>query len=352
MKKEFFLNQNIDVNSEIDEQRDEEIIADVISQNYIAVKRGSSVRAAMRELVKSAGENDNISIIYVLDEDGKLYGTIELKALILAREGDDLEKIIDKDFQYVYAHEEISLSLDKLTQCEDSCMPVLDENGRLVGIIPAQDISKLIDTEMGEDYAMLGGLTGEEDLMEPTVKSIGKRLPWLMALLGLGLLVSSVVGLFEKTVAALPIIICFQSLVLDMAGNVGTQSLAVTIRSISERQLTKREKAHLIFKESKIGILNGLCLGAISLAVVFFYLTVLKDQTAILALRLSGATSIALAASMLLSALAGTVIPLLLAKLKVDPAVASGPLITTINDLVAVVVYYTLAILLVLRVSV
>ena len=105
-----------------------------------------------------------------------------------------------------------------------------------------QDIVEVVDDEMGEDYAKLAGLTAEEDLNETTKESIKKRLPWLLILLFMGMGVSSVVGIFETVVAVLPIVMCFQSLILDMAGNVGTQSLAVTIRVLMDENLTGKEK--------------------------------------------------------------------------------------------------------------
>lgn len=104
---------------------------------------------------------------------------------------------------------------------------------------------------MGEDYAKLAGLTAEEDLNETTKESIKKRLPWLLILLFMGMGVSSVVGIFETVVAVLPIVMCFQSLILDMAGNVGTQSLAVTIRVLMDENLTGKRKLHLVFKERR-----------------------------------------------------------------------------------------------------
>ena len=116
-------------------------------------------------------------------------------------------------------------------------------SGKLLGIITSADVVELVDDEMGDDYAKLGGLTGEEDLNEGVFQSVKKRLPWLVALLFLGMLVSSVVGAFESVVAVLPIVICFQSMVLDMAGNVGTQSLAVTIRVLVDENLTTSQKA-------------------------------------------------------------------------------------------------------------
>ena len=119
-----------------------------------------------------------------------------------------------------------------------------------MGVITAQDFLQVVDDEMGDDYAKLAGLTSEEDLKEPIGESLRKRLPWLLILLGLGLVVSSVVGVFEAVVAQLTLVVCFQSLILDMAGNVGTQSLAVTIRVLMDENLSGKEKLALVWKEA------------------------------------------------------------------------------------------------------
>ena len=132
--------------------------------------------------------------------------------------------------------------MEILTDYEEDSIPVLTQDKKIAGILTSSDIVELVDDEMGDDYAKLAGLTSEEDLKEPTIVSMKKRLPWLIILLFLGMAVSSVVGIFESVVAVLPIVICFQSLVLDMAGNVGTQSLAVTIRVLMDETLTGRQK--------------------------------------------------------------------------------------------------------------
>jgi magnesium transporter len=205
---------------------------------------------------------------------------------------------------------------------------------------------EVVDEAMGDDYAKLGGLTEEEDLKEPVSRSIKKRIPWLLILFFLGLGVSSVVGIFENVISSLPIIVSFQSLVLDMAGNVGTQSLAVTIRVLSDGQITGKKATKLILKEVSVGCINGLLLGTMSFILVGAYLCI--SQEVWLAFLISGCIGFALFAAMMFSSFFGTLIPVTFKKLKIDPAVASGPLITTINDLVAVVVYYGLAWLLIL----
>lgn len=140
------------------------------------------------------------------------------------------------------------------------------------------------------------------------------------------------------------------SLILDMAGNVGTQSLAVTICVLMDEKISKKQKLFLVSKEARVGLLNGAVLGLLSFAFIGLYLVVLNGQSMMLAFSVSLCTGIALLIAILLSSITGTVIPIIFKKLKIDPAVASGPLITTINDLVAVVTYYGLAWILLINV--
>ena len=322
---------------------DEDEIGSCMTTNYICIRKDMTIRQAMSELVKQAGENDNISTLYVVDENEHFYGAIDLKDLIVARADDSLEKLIARSYPYVTDHEKISDCIDRIVDYAERSLPVLNESGKLLGIITSADVVELVNDQMGDDYAKLGGLTSEEDLNEGVFQSVKKRLPWLVALLFLGMLVSSVVGAFESVVAVLPIVICFQSMVLDMAGNVGTQSLAVTIRVLVDENLTTGKKLHLLFKEMRVGLVNGALLAVMALGFLGVYIHFFKAYAWGQAFLLSGCVGISLIVAMVISSLVGTVIPMLFHKIHIDPAVASGPLITTINDLVAVVVYYGLA---------
>lgn len=321
----------------------EEEMGSVMTTNFIQISWKLSVKEAMKELVKQAGEHDNISTIYVVDDQEIFYGAIDLKDLILAREGADLSSVAMTSYPYVYAHETIDDCISRIKNYSEDSIPVLDMENRLLGVITAEDFMEVIDEEMGEDYAKLGGLSSEEDLKEALSVSIKKRLPWLIILLGLGLGVSSVVGIFESVAAQLTIVVCFQSLVLDMAGNVGTQSLAVTIRVLMDEKLSGLQKLSLIWKETKVGFINGILLALLSLGMIGLYTWIFKGKDLFFAFAVAGCVGAALLLSMTLAAFAGTVIPVFFKKINIDPAVASGPLITTVNDLVAVVAYYGLA---------
>ena len=321
---------------------DEDEIGSYMTTNFILIHNDLTVREAMRELVRQAGENDNISTIYVVDRQEQYYGAIELQDLIIAREHTELEDLISRSYPFVMDHEKISECIEKIKDYAEDSIPVLLEDRSIGGIITAQDIVEVVDDEMGDDYAKLAGLTAEEDLNETTGESIRKRLPWLVILLFLGMVVSAVVGVFESVVAVLPIVMCFQSLILDMAGNVGTQSLAVTIRVLMDENLTTGQKVKLMFKEMKIGFFNGAILAVMALVFLGAYIHLFKGFTLGYSLMISACVGVSLVGAMVVSSLVGTLTPIFFKKVGVDPAVASGPLITTINDLVAIVVYYGL----------
>ena len=319
---------------------DEDSIGSRMTTNFIVIKKDYTIRQAMKSLVEQAADNDNISTIYVVTDDNTFYGAIDLKDLIIARDYIDLNELVVTSYPYVYADEKTEDCIEELKEYSEDSIPVLDVDKKLIGIITAQDIVEAVDEEMGDDYAKLAGLTAEEDLNEPFIESVKKRLPWLVLLLWLGLLVSSVVGLFEAVVSQITLVVCFQSLILDMAGNVGTQSLAVTIRVLMDENLSGKQQRGLVFKEMRVGFINGAILGSLSFVLVGAYILIAKSSSPAFSFAVSGCIGLAIIIAMVVSSFVGTAIPIFFKKIKVDPAVASGPLITTVNDLVAVVAYY------------
>lgn len=318
-------------------------VGHMMTTNYVTISETFTIKEAMRSVISQAHENDNISTIYVIDKDGKYAGAVELKDLIIAREHTQLDSIISNSYPSVLATEKIQENIEHLKEYAEDSIPVLNAEREILGVITAEDIIEAVDDEMGEDYARLAGLTAEEDMNEKLSDSMRKRLPWLVLLLGLGMIVSSVVGIFEAVVAQVVIVVSFQSLILDMAGNVGTQSLAVTIRVLMDEGISGKDKLHFVFKEMRIGGTNGLLLGTLSFLCVGLYLHLIKGMAVGGSFMVSGCVGLALFLAMIISSFVGTIIPMFFHKIKVDPAVASGPLITTINDLVAVVTYYGLA---------
>ncbi len=319
-----------------------------MSTNFIAIPKSCTVKEAMRVLVAEAPENDNIYTLFLTDENGTFFGAMDLKDLIMARSTDSPAELASKTFPYVCDKEKIEENIERLSRYSEDLIPVLSEaNGKLLGVLTAQQISELVEEEQDDDYAKLAALASEEDTDDNLLASMKKRIPWLSVLLVLGLAVSAVVGLFEGIVNELPMLVAFQSLILGMAGNVGTQSLAVTIQSMDDRRASDWRR---IFKEVRIALLNGIALGLISFLIVLAYLSAFGRYELPFCLSAGGCVAAAMCFAMTVSGLVGAAIPLTLKKIGADPAVASGPLITTVNDLVAVLSYYGLAWLLLIRI--
>ena len=322
---------------------DEDEIGSRMTTNCIIIREDLNVKQAMSSLIDQAAKNDNISTIFVVNAQQKFYGAIDLKNLIIARRDETLEDLTVTSYPYVYAEEPINECIEELKDYSEDSIPVLDNDNRLLGVITSSNIIDLVDDEMGEDYAMFAGLTAEEDLKEPLKDSMKKRLPWLVVLMFLGMVVSSVVGIFESVVSQLTILMMFQSVILGMSGNAGTQSLAVTVRVLMDENLEVKQKIGLVAKEVRVGFGDGLLLGILSFIVLGIFIMIVKGRPAGFAFAVSGCIGLALMCSMVISSLTGTLVPMFFNKIGIDPAVASGPLITTINDLIAVIVYYGLS---------
>ena len=336
---------------------DDDMIGSKMTTNFISVNKNLSIKQAMRAVITEAGENDNISTLYAVNDDNTFYGAIDLKDLIRAREGTPLDNIITTAYPYVYAKETVEECIEQLKDYEEDSIPVLNANNELIGVITQSDITEVVHEEFGDDYAKLAGLTEAEDLNEPLFKSMRKRIPWLLALLGLGIVVSIIIGSFQSliTIPQLIILFSFQSLILDMGGNTGTQSLGVTIRVLSEENLDKKSKLKFVLKELRVGFFNGLLIGSlafIALGIFNTWISPIKGVSPYFGFEISACVGIALLCSMVIASLDGTLIPILFKKIGIDPAVASGPLITTVNDLVAVCVYYGISLLLFVEIGV
>ena len=318
-----------------------------MTTDFVCFNKSLTVKQAMNELIKQAGDTENISTIYVTEENGTFYGAIKLRDLFIARSTTPLDDIILTSFPYFYANSEISESLPKIKEYDEESLPVLDADNRLIGALTSSDVLEAVEEEIQEDYAKLAGLTQEEDLQENLFKSVFKRLPWLIALLGLSFLVSALIGTFDAVIALLPLIVFFQPMILGMSGNSGTQSLGVTVRSLSDGETGKTALSR-IFKEVRICFINGFLLAIISLILLTAYIVLFKAVNFTTAITTSACISISLLVSMTVSGLCGSAIPMLFKKIGIDPATASGPFITTLNDLISALTYYGLATLLLL----
>ena len=333
----------------IDSYEDDQI-GSIMTTNFISINKNFTIKQAMRSLIKQAADNDNISTIYAVNDDDTFYGAIELRDLVIARESTPLEDIISTNYPYFYALETTAECIEELRNYSEDSIPILNKENRLIGAITASDLVEAVDEALGDDYAKLAGLTQEEDLDEPLLKSIKKRIPWLIILLILGVGVSSVIQSFQALIPpTLIILYTFQSLILGMSGNAGTQSLAVTVRVLSDEDLSAKEKFKFILKELRVGFINGLIVGSLAFLIIGAYVQIFEPnfvaEFGVSGFSISACIGISLLISMIVASLDGTLIPIAVKNIGIDPAVASGPLITTVNDLLAVIVYYGVSVI-------
>ncbi|HOW38818.1 MAG TPA: magnesium transporter, partial [Bacillota bacterium] len=337
-------------------------IGSVMSTNYIEIPASMSVKDAMRKVTAVAGDTDYISILYAVDKQ-RLVGTLKLKELIVARASQTITDVMNRRFASARPEEDKETVARRMQDYGESSMPILDETGKLLGILTHDVMIDIISAVQSEDYGGKGGFgLGSADLetqTETTFSAVKSRLPWLAMLLGLSFLSSLVLTLFSGAFPDAPgagllaaNLAVYLPLILDMSGNTGTQSLAVMIRFLianPDSMEQKTVRAHLR-REWLSGLIQALLLGALTFGIVCLTEALsagmrLDSRTLVFATVTAFAIFIALAVANLLGAL----IPLLMAKLKFDPAVASGPFITTVADLVSLTLYYSISLIFLLN---
>jgi|SRR5690554_1362893 len=317
-----------------------ELIASIMTTEFLTIESSKTIKEATAYVIRNSEDNNYIDELFVTDK-GKLIGSVSLKDLISARANDSLKDITYNIKESLKHTDSIYEGFKKFRDYSAGVLPVLDDN-KIVGIVTADDVFNLMTEEYKENVLKLQAV-GDYDLSKTLKEKALLRLPWLLVSVILNLVIAVVLSVFERTLTEVVTLILFQPMILGMAGNIGTQAISVTILKLKERELD--EKAQLkkhISKEIGIGILNSLLIGLISFGVAFSILSLLKIADTNI-FKLSLTVGISLFIAMLISAIAGVFIPIILAKLKIDPALASGPIISTINDLFALVVYFGVA---------
>ncbi|HKM29968.1 MAG TPA: magnesium transporter [Bacilli bacterium] len=322
---------------------EEETAGSIMTTNFLEVDANWDVKEAMKFLIAEADEAETVDPLFV-STDNKLVGLLDLKKLIIARSPKKISEIMNEDFSFVNATDSIGEASNKIRNYDIYALPVL-EGQRLVGIITMDDALDVIQDQVNVDLEKLASIGEAKDGKATLYKTLATRIPWLILLLVLSSLIINVLGTFEDVIKQVTVLIFFQTLILDMAGNVGTQSLAVTIRSLSRRELDTKKKIRSYFlKEFKVSIINSFLLGIMAFIVSFIFLK-LSNNPGVNVPIISLIVSLSIVVSLSLSGMFGIGVPIIFSKMKIDPAAASGPFITTLNDLISVVIYFNLAIL-------
>jgi len=318
----------------------------MMTTEYIEIDIDDTVESAMKKLITQAVEAETISTLYVTNQKNVLMGTLSLREIILARKGQYIKDIMNERLITCSTMMDQEDVAEIFKNYDFTVLPVIDQQKRMLGIITIDDIVDVIEEAAIEDYGLLAGVIDIDfDGDTETVwKSAKKRLPWLLILSVLGFLTSTIIAQFEGTLAEIPTVALFLPMILGMAGNTGTQSLAVTIRGLINEEFSNRKdiRKHLL-REVGTGLLNGLIIGVLLFFVTWLFLTIGQTSNAFL---ITQAVSLAIVVSLTVATFAGALIPIVIHSLGIDPAIASGPFVTMVVDILGITVYFSLATLL------
>jgi magnesium transporter len=302
-----------------------------MAKELIRVNENWGVATCIREMRKQAEYLDEIYYIYVVSDENVLLGILSLKALLLASASTRIKDIYDAEVRSVQTDtpsEEVAQIMEKYDLI---VLPVIDSIGRLMGRITIDDIVDVIRDEAERDYQLASGITTDVETTDSPARMSRARLPWLIiGLLG-GIVVAAVIGRFESDIQINPEMAFFIPLIAAMAGNVGIQSSAIIVQGIASNSLGFESTYRKLGKELLVAFLNGLILAGLLFLYNFF---ISKN------LALTFTVSSSLFVVIIFAALFGTLIPLILDKIKIDPALATGPFITTMNDIMGLFVYF------------
>jgi magnesium transporter len=331
---------------------DEKVVGSIMNTTFVVLDKSMSVKNAIKELVRVAPQVEFINNLFVV-EDGVLIGVLSLKEIMAAGKTPEakIDDLMTVNLITVHPTTPSEEAAEIMKTYDFMLLPVVDHEDKLLGVVSFDDIADVINEESDEDYSRLAGLTDVnlEEGGETVFDSIRKRMPWLVALLFINMITSGIVAGFEHVLSLIPILAMFMPLILNMAGNSGTQSLGVIIRLFATNQLeSKHDIRKHLFRELLTGLVNGLLIGA-ALFLMVVIMRFLGGSPASAVWPFAFVVSLSIVVALMASTVAGAMVPLFMKTIKVDPAVASGPFITTINDIIALLIYFGMASLLLER---
>ncbi|ALS01238.1 magnesium transporter MgtE [Enterococcus silesiacus] len=305
----------------------------IMTTEFVSIVANQTVRSAMYVLKNQADVAETIYYVYVVDQEDHLVGVISLRDLIVNDDDTMISDVLSERVISVHVGDDQEDVAQTIRDYDFLALPVTDYDDHLLGIVTVDDIIDVIDDEAASDYSGLAGVNVEE-VSENPIKAASKRLPWLITLLFLGMSTATLISHYEELVSEASILAVFISLITGTAGNAGTQSLAVAVRRLAVSDEKDNNFSRLIISE----VLTGLVTGAVTGVAIFVVVGIWQHN-----FPLGFVIGMAMLCAITVANLAGSLIPMLMDKLGFDPAVASGPFITTLSDLTSVLIYFNIA---------
>lgn len=312
---------------------DEDSAGGLMAKEYVGVQESWTIEKCISEIRRQADEVEELFYVYVTDENNILKGLISLKDLLINKPTDKISGLIDEDVISVKTEETAEDVANLMNKYDLVSLPVVDSIGRLCGRITIDDVVDVIREEAEKDYQLSSGITSDVESSDKVIQLTRARLPWLLIGLSGGVLGAQVISNYEVDLGIYPQMAFFIPLIAAMGGNVGIQSSAIVVQSLANNTLGLESTSRKLFKELLVGLMNGI----ICSTIIFLFNYLFSDS---LALTISVAS--ALFTIIVFASVFGTVVPLTLDRIKIDPALATGPFITTVNDIFGLIIYLTM----------
>lgn len=306
----------------------------LMKKGYIALQETYTVEEAILHLRQNVQGKTNIHYLYIVNPKHQLTGVLSIRELLGAAGDQKITDIMIKDIISFPTDLDQEDAAQIFREKDLVSIPVVDKEQVLIGIIHVEDILEVVWQEADEDIEKLFASGKEIDFHTNPFTAAFRRLPWLIILLFIGLLSGSIIEGFEATLEAVVALAFFMPMIAGMTGNTGTQSLAIVVRGLVSEDLDMKSTVKLLLRELVVGVVIGVTCAIVIAIIAYFW-----QGSMVLGLVVGGS----LLATLIIGTIAGTIIPLVLHKFKMDPAIASGPLITTINDILSLLIYFGIA---------
>lgn len=313
---------------------DEETAGGIMAREILTVRRGLTIQDVIDTIRTEFKDVDHIQFVYVVDANGTLLGTIPLVHLLVEDPGRRVEAVMDTDPITVRVDTDQEEVASLFARYDLFSLPVVDEAGRLAGRITVDDIIDVIEEEANEDITMMAG-TGDEEFWERSPLRLSRaRLPWLLTGLFGGIASALVMNHFEASFESVLALAFFVPVITAMGGNVGIQSSAIVVREIAIGGISLVQTGPKLLRELRVALINGVVVGSVLFGVVWLW----RGD-----IRLGVLLGTCMFAIILWATLLGALIPMLLKRIRIDPALATGPFITTFNDILGIIFYLGIA---------
>lgn len=309
---------------------EEDTAGGIMRKEMMVVNENWSMPRCMEELRIQASEMDDVYYIYVIDDEERLQGILPIKKVLTSPNVSKIKHVIIRDPIVVHENDSVEEVVRAFERYDLVAIPVVDSIGRLVGVITVDDVVDQMRELHEKDYQLASGLSSDVESSDKVVRQIGARLPWLLLGMVGGMLNSVILGGYDNVFAAVPAISLFIPLMGGTGGNVGMQSSAIIVQDLATGSIKPNKVGSLLLKELAIALMNGGILSLVLFVYNYFYL---KD------IVVMSSVSISIFAVVIFASLSGTIVPLTLERLKMDPARATGPFITIMNDLIGMFIY-------------